>query len=190
MPLMPANATTKTLVWSDFKTENADEPDAGTSTNAAYTEVSYVVGALGYTYTSGKYRWTADPTVTVALGGGSWVASFVAKRPPAQSNALLKHEQGHYMLTALFARDYYNELKALGTQGFDEEKAAKAAQAAIKARYTSTIVKSFHAAYDKQVTNPVSDAAVQTKWDTAIDAAKTGNKPIKDCLVAASLITP
>lgn len=188
MPLLPPNATTRTLAWSDFKTETQDEPAAGTTTNAAYTEVSYVVGALAYTFTNGKYRWTADPNVTVTLGGGSSVASFVAKRPANQSNALLKHEQGHYMLTALFARDYQNELKALGAQGFDQEKDAKAAQAAIKAKYTSTTVKSFHAAYDKQVTDPVSDAAIQKKWDTAIDAAKTGNKPIKDCLSAAGLI--
>lgn len=194
MPLMPVDATTKSLKWSDFQTEDTDEPAPGKSVHAAYTKVTFAMSQLDIKWVDGskpaKYRWTTEPTVTVAFDSAeSWVASFVDKRPADQKAALLNHEQGHYMLTALFARDYFNELKAMAAKDYSAPATGSAELAKINAKYATSVAQGLHKTYDQKVPNPVANAVEQAKWDKAIEAAKTGNKTIKDALKAAGLIS-
>ena len=84
---------------------------------------------------------------------------------------LLKHEQGHYDITALGAREFYNGLS--GLSGATEDKLA------IKIRtWRSSIQQKIDKAnsnYDTQ-TNHSLNTGVQQTWDTKIDGAKKNPK--------------
>ena len=81
--------------------------------------------------------------------------------------ALLRHEQGHYNITALGARELYNQLTALTVARCRNLRgAARRLERQIQAR-----VDRANRRYDTQTAHG-TNATVQQTWETSIRAAK------------------
>jgi len=182
----------ETLDWRDFQ---ADAPAKRSGGDEAQTEVRF-----GMLY---DYEWDNTPTqrgyrvdhvqVTVVVDRAKMWSVKDSRTP-----ALLKHEQGHYDIVALIARDLYNELtgweSAKPPKRFRKETDLKAAadrlarQAkALAARLSGT--SSTVGVYDQQ-TKHMKDAAAQEKWDKALAAARLNKTTLKTALSGLGLGVP
>ncbi|MEO7985617.1 MAG: DUF922 domain-containing protein [Gemmatimonadales bacterium] len=167
----------ETLGWQDFQ---AAAP-AGYTGDAALTDARFDAQY--------DYEWDDTPShkgyrvdhvqVTVTLDRASmW------SHKPSRTPELLKHEQGHYDIVALVARDLFNELT-----GWDSGKSPKRfkkqtdlksaadrvirqarAQAARLAGTATTV-----GVYDKQ-TRHMQDTKAQEGWDKALAAARSSGR--------------
>ena len=104
----------RTLSWSDFRTIPSDPPgDGDPPQDAANTSVQPTL----------NFAWSGDPPSIVITDGivvrvnfdpaGSYKYSWVASWPAGDRARLLTHEQGHYDLAALLAREYFFQVVAL-----------------------------------------------------------------------------
>ena len=110
-------------------------------------------------------------------------------RPSAQTAALLKHEQGHYDITALLMRDLDTDLTALLQRGQTFPTRRDLVQAvdnlkqpavALVNRLQSTLTSD--GVYDRQ-TQHGTLATAQQRWDAAFASAGTSTtKKLVDCL--------
>jgi len=57
--------------------------------------------------------------VRVFLGPGCWRLASVSTWSGADQVRLIKHEQGHYDIHALLARDFYQRIRSIMSQPFD-----------------------------------------------------------------------
>src|SRR3546814_1944943 len=71
------------------------------------------------------YKLVKAPTATVQLNKSQmWVASFVFDDwSEAKRDALLGHEQIHYLVGALSARDYAKDFEAIAAKTYDSSSA-------------------------------------------------------------------
>ncbi len=118
---MPSRLTGlfRTLTWRDFRGRVPSNPGTmkakaatGFSPSSPQT-VSYSEG--------GTTLWRLQDNITINVtfdSATSWVLSSVRSEPISEQNRLLKHEQGHYDLTALLARDFFIDLMQLKQGGF------------------------------------------------------------------------
>jgi predicted secreted Zn-dependent protease len=122
-----------------------------------------VSSAVGYrTRRRGNAVSIVDATVNIVIvTAESWVVSN------KKTDALLKHEQGHYDITALGTRELYNELLTLTA---DSPHALDVKIAALKERYQQKI-DTCNTRYDTQ-TNHFLNTAVQDTWNRQIATAK------------------
>lgn len=116
-------------------------------------------------------------TDQIAIGKG-WkasVTSIVVRIDPSkswivagqQTEALRRHEQGHFDITALGAREIESRVAALeGKTGDDIKAKIRAAKAALQAE-----INAMNVAYDKATTNGL-DKSAQGRWEASINAAK------------------
>ena len=103
-----------------------------------------------------------DATVEiVTVTAESWVVS------DKKTDWLLKHEQGHYDITALGTRALYNELLTLTA---DSPRALEVKKTALKQKYQDKI-NTCNTQYDTQ-TNHGLNNAVQDTWNQQIATAK------------------
>jgi len=107
---MPLVGFSRVLTWDDYT--ELDTAPPGHSQDAAQTFSGF--GATKFTRTKNKAgRWVfkeSDFTVTITLSATakSWVIKGGKKVP-----ALLQHEQGHYDITALAARQFFDAGRVL-----------------------------------------------------------------------------
>lgn len=122
-----------------------------------------VNSAVGYrTRRRGNAISIVDATVNiVTVTAESWVVS------DKKTDPLLKHEQGHYDVTALGTREFYNELLTLAA---DSPHALGVKIAALKEQYQQKI-DACNIRYDTQ-TNHSLNTAVQDTWNRQIATAK------------------
>lgn len=194
MPLAPANALTREMAWSDFRKEERSPPSMGEFVIAAQTAVGWIATPTNLNVKAVKgrkpavYKLEKEPTATVQLDKAQmWVASFVFDWSQAKQDALLGHEQIHYLIGALSARDYSNEFAAIGKKEYDSAQAGIDDISDALTRNSKAKAQELQDAYDDATgSNPAS--ANQAKWATAVLAAKTGNKPLRATLIAAGLI--
>ena len=164
----------ETLAWQDFQAA----PPAKHSGDEAQTEARF---DMQY-----DYEWDDDHKhqgyrvdhvqVTVTLDRPSmW--SVKASR----TDALLKHEQGHYDIVALIARDLFNELtgweSAKPPKRFHKETDLKNAADRLRRQATALAARlsgtsTSVGVYDKQ-TKHGQDAKAQEQWDKALEAARS-----------------
>ncbi len=199
---MPVDALTKKVAWSDFQKVDKAAPKEGESVHAAHTAVAFSLTLLGVTPDLKANPQTfrvIDSVITVKMLKGSaakesWVAKFVFKRSQADQDALLHHEEGHYLLSALYARDYSNAIKAAGKTAYSNKADAEAALKAITDDFSPASPKTsplekIHTAYDDQVTDLFANSTEQTKWDKAIASAKSSSTTtLRAALTSAGLI--
>ena len=164
----------ETLGWQDFQ---AAAP-AGHTGDAALTDARFDAEY--------DYEWDDTPShkgfrvdhvqVTVTLDRASMWADKASR-----TAELLKHEQGHYDIVALIARDLFNELTGWDSgklpKRFRKETDLKSAadravrQAkALAARLAGTATTV--GVYDKQ-TRHMQDTKAQEEWDKALAAARS-----------------
>jgi hypothetical protein len=162
------------LGWGDFK---GAVPGALPPGEAAYTEARFDLN-FGYDYdTASKtkgYRITEVHVQVTLERGNMWAVKS------AQTADLLRHEQGHYDIVALLARDLYQELTGWNTAKSPKRfrKETDLTGAANRLRRTAEqLVKHVGGTeqkvgiYDKQ-TNHGLDAKAQEKWDKSLAAAR------------------
>jgi hypothetical protein len=101
--------------WGDYKPV-ATSPDGVSN---AYTEARFNVSYdLKVIIDSGNYRVSNVLVTVTKIKGNMWAVSGAA----ARTAALLKHEQGHFDIVGLCARDLCRELLATG---YDVKEIAK-----------------------------------------------------------------
>lgn len=90
----------RNLAWNNFKpVQNSPKPPSEAETAAGWS-----FGHGGIVLVNGEYR-PRNVAVTVTLNPASWAT------PSARgSTALLTHEQGHYDITGLVARDVVQQM--------------------------------------------------------------------------------
>jgi len=153
--------------WTDF----VAHPPA----NAAQDAHIETRADLNYAYStgSGGTRLSDSVTVTIQLlRPQSWAKKQRINSWPQQArNVLLKHEQGHYDITALMGRDMFIDLMALKTQTFSSVNALQNEVRTIAQRYAPQPV---HTKYDSvSETNHGGNATQQLVWDGYIRTAFT-----------------
>lgn len=196
--LAPANALTRVLVWDDFgKPRKMSAPGPGEVKMAAQTAVGWVQNPTKLFVDPVKgskptvYKLAKPPTATVQLNKSKmWVASFVFDDwSQAKRDALLAHEQIHYLIGALSARDYASDFAAIAGRTYDTESAGKDDIRDALARNNEANAQALQDAYDDDTKHdPTGFKEEQAKWAAAVLGARTSGKRLRDCLKAAGLI--
>lgn len=155
---MPVDGFDTQIAWSGFQTLQSrpagSEGDAETYSEYAAPSISFAKKGAAVVVKS------AD--VSVSLNGQkSWVVD-------GKANAeLLQHEQGHYDITALAAREFQ---KALLTLSAADVQALKTKVSNLNASFEGKIGNA-NKRYDKQ-TNHSQVKSEQEKWNKALAAEK------------------
>ena len=171
-----------TLTWQDYS--------GGVPAHArmdAYTATSYDVHTDYSMMTRGRHQ--SDFRLTTVSIQVRLDRARMWSRASAQSAQLLKHEQGHYDITALVMRDLDSDLTALLQAGRsfatqqDLTQAINNLQqpaASLVNRLQSTAIAD--GVYDQQ-TRHSGDTAAQGKWDAALASARASPATkLVDCL--------
>lgn len=170
---MPSKLTGlfKTLTWQDFK---APQPSSNPNNMSAEARPGFSVSGASTQATGTTWHLADTLNVTISFDSmKSWVLSSVKSLPKADQDSLLKHEQGHYNLVALLARDMFIELMQLkGAAMASSADVAKEVQT-IHTRY-GNLAQPLQDLYDsKTETDHGRDKAKQTKWEGFITTAFT-----------------
>ena len=172
----------KTLTWADF-TRRPLTPKPNQTIHLAATgamikptlsnpTIIPVPGSKPTTY-------TLSDNVVISIEFdrvNSWVSDWVFTQSPTFQSNLLNHEQGHYNLIALIARDLFVDLMLLKQQRFASAADGISAIRALIAPLQTTphIVQKVTTLYDSaQQTNNGQDSVAQARWDGHIRTAFT-----------------
>jgi predicted secreted Zn-dependent protease len=179
---MSISGHTLTLTWQDFL---GSAPAHARSD--AFTSTSYDV-QTNYTMRTSQGRQSDFRLSTVSILVRLDRARMWA-RPSARTPDLLRHEQGHYDITALLMRDLHTDLTALlqSARTFPTKQALEQAIADLQQptvdlddRLQSTATA--EGTYDKQ-TDHGRNATVQGRWNTALAGARSNSATrLADCL--------
>jgi hypothetical protein len=167
----------KTLEWSDFGTpRKSADPAPGARATAANTDAdfSFTAGPSPLPVLDAPGKFTLNDNLEITINfkkATSFVNDWVFRRPNAFQDTVLKHEQRHYDVAALIARDLFIDLMQLKAQTFDSTMALQTAINAIQGKYKGKI-KSINSLYDGETENG-GKSAEQTKWDGFFDEAFT-----------------
>ena len=166
------------LTWQDFK---GPQPSSNPTNMWAEARPEFSVAGAS-TQSSGKgssTSWQLADTITVAItfdSSKSWVLSSVKGMDQATKDTLLIHEQGHYDLVALLARDMFIELMQLKVARLSSSSVVAQEVQAIHSRY-GNIAQPLQDLYDsKTQTDHGRDKAKQTSWNGYINTAFTQHR--------------
>lgn len=156
---MALTGLSRSLTWDDFS-ERDSAPDG--SDESAFTKAVF---PFTYDYeTSGSSARITNVTMGISMdSSASWVVT------DDESADLLEHEQGHYGITALGARDLYRQLSSLAAANVAALRAAaNAAKTAIQSR-----IDAMNTRYDGTTdgTNHGQDRSAQQRWSGRIRSA-------------------
>ena len=175
---LPANASFRRLTFADFLAVPRQPPAPGTTQTAAQTRVGHQLQPNRFAFirsqvlTGGVFTMREDPNVLVVLQTrqpAMFVASWVFQRSQTFQNELLNHEQGHYEIGMLNAKDFFFELQRIQASAFASAALGVAAMRNLQATLGSA--QAIHDKYDRDTRsglNPQSQAA----WDAALSAAR------------------
>lgn len=192
MPIAPGNALTKKLKWKDFPPQDRAEPEPGQFVQAALTSPGVGYGATEVNEVGNSdppiYQLKAVPTITLQWPGGSWRAKFISKWPKKNQDDLLDHEQIHYLIVALSARDCENELQAIKKKTYaDSGDGETDIEEALELLDTEAI----HIKYDTDTQSLPTDFPVkQAAWAKAVRDAEKNKTPLRKTLKNAGLLLP
>jgi hypothetical protein len=172
----------KTLTWADFGKKSLT-PSPGQTIHLAQTAVTIapslpnptIVPVPGSKPT--VYQLSDKVVVKIVFDkSNSWVADWVFTQSTTFQNDLLNHEQGHYNLVALIARDLFVDIMLLKGQTFASASAGIAAIKPLLAPFQANphISQKVADKYDSSAqTNNGTDKTAQAKWDGFIKKAFT-----------------
>ena len=162
----------RTLTWHDFARVDRTPPGPGEFVHGAQAGVDIVPSGFALDHVPGGLRIRDSIVVAVTFNSRqSWVANWVFTRPAAFQDGLLAHEQGHYNLLALLARDFFLGLMQLKANTYPDARAAQADLTAVSDR-TAAKGQDLQDRYDADTVNG-SDAAQQARWLGFIQTAMT-----------------
>lgn len=142
------------LTWDDFK----GEPDAS-SPHSAET-VTKLESAWEGEGVKGGVKVTSVSSTAFFNSSQSWV------KEGQKSDDLLKHEQGHFDIAEIFAREKKKEMDKLVGQVFESEEAVNKKVEEICQKIQKRLDK-MNEQYDKQ-TKHGTDKKKQEQWDKKI----------------------
>jgi hypothetical protein len=129
--------------------------------------------------------------MSVEFDPASWVASFVFTWPQASQDALLGHEQTHYLIAALSGRDFFNDLMAVYRRDYATSADVVADVRNVQGKYTHALIQGIQDKYDLDTHHdPVGNVMAQTIWNGVVSRCQTLNLPLRDTLERATLIPP
>lgn len=170
----------KTLTWAQFRTKKQPKPEPGESGTAAFTHAAYSISGFQSVPVAGKrpaqFRLKDDIAVNVTLKSDSWVASWVAdgSMSSAERSRLLKHEQGHYDIVALLARDLFNEITSIKGSSYASPDEPVDAVTAILDAYGPRF-QELQDLYDDKTDHGINRDE-QTRWNGLIGRAFTEHR--------------
>src|SRR5262245_44515391 len=129
----------KPLIWSDYGTPRKDAPPKpGQIKTAAFTKAVPSFTGVNFTPVPGtkptQLQLADTVTVTVTLASSSFVNNWVfSVMDKAFQDALLNHEQHHYDIGALLARDFFIDIMQLKAKTYATGAAANSEFNTIKA---------------------------------------------------------
>lgn len=166
------------LTWNDF-TRKLPNPPAGSAGLMAETSASAAtlrqVEGERVPGSSGLFRIKDNITIAIQFNAGaSWVLQSVFSRPQQFQQDLLKHEQGHYKIVALMARDMFIELMQLKPRTFSSAQDLGQAVNAIRTRFSSAVTQRIEDKYDEpSQSDHGRSASGQARWDGFLNTAFT-----------------
>lgn len=175
---LPADASFRQLTFNDFLPVPRQPPAAGATAVAAQTRVGHQLQPNRISFERKKFLkgkvfgMKEDPNVVVVLESrkpSMFVASWVFQRPPQFQNELLSHEQGHYEIGMLNAKDFFFELQRIQGSGF--ASARDGINAVRNLETTLGSAQAIHNKYDADTRNGLNPA-MQARWDAALKAAR------------------
>jgi hypothetical protein len=175
---LPADASFRRLTFNDFLTVQRQPPAPGTTQVAAQTVVGHRLQPNRISFErrrflKGKvFGMKQDPNVVVVLQSrqpAMFVASWVFQRPQQFQNDLLNHEQGHYEIGMLNAKDFFFELERIQGSAFPTAKDGIAAVKNLETTLGSA--QAIHNKYDADTRSGLNPAR-QAAWDAALSAAR------------------
>jgi hypothetical protein len=175
---LPADASFRRLTFNDFLPVARQPPAPGTTQVAAQTRVGHRLQPNRISFERRKFLkgrvfgMKEDLNVVVVLESrrpAMFVASWVFQRPQQFQNDLLNHEQGHYEIGMLNAKDFFFELERIQGSGF-----ASAREGIAAVRNLETTLGSAQAIHDKYDLDTSSglNPTMQARWDAALNAAR------------------
>lgn len=167
------------LSWSNFQRQHSAAPGpgafaigaethAGINHNSITSKVEAVPGSA-----PSRYRVKDDITLTVTFGGDSWVEDWVMARDATFQDNMLNHEQGHYNIVALLARDTFIDLMQLKSQSFGSQRECAQAIVAAWTQGTSKAQAIQDLYDDVNQSHHGADATGQARWDGFLTTAFT-----------------
>lgn len=173
---LPADASFRRLTFNDFPQRNLPAPSPGTTATAAQTSVNVQIQPNVIHFRQAEFlrppnfQMVEDPNVTVLLTSSQmFVASWVFSQSQTFQNDLLEHEQGHYEISMLNAKDIFVELSDINGRAFATANQGANALRDMQRRLVD--VQPIHNKYDAD-TNHGLNRANQTAWNTALSAAR------------------
>jgi hypothetical protein len=165
----------RTLAWGDFTPRQAKPPGPGQTLAGAETVTSYGLSLRTEVVPGTKpvrFRIKDDVSVTVTFQKQqSWVASWVLQLSAAEQARLLGHEQGHYDLVALLARDLFIDLMQLKANSHGTSNAALADTTKVRQGYDAKLGP-LQRRYDTD-TNHGQNQIAQARWNGFVQSAFT-----------------
>jgi hypothetical protein len=175
---LPGNASFRRLTYNDFVTVQRQPPAPGTTQVAAQTRVGHQLQPNNFRFErspflkGGVFTMKEDPNVLVLLQSrqpAMFVASWVFDRSQSYQDNLLNHEQGHYEIGMLNAKDFFMGLQSIQGTAFPKASDGVAAMRNLEATLGSA--QAIHNKYD-QDTRSGLDLTRQAAWDAALSAAR------------------
>lgn len=193
MPLTPANALTRVLRRDEYGPNDMPAPPPGTVQKSAATATELQPSGLATEYVPNSkphaYKLSSVTVNVEFVTAESWFADYVATWPQANQDALLAHEQLHYLITALSGRDFVDDIEKLRARTYPSTDAAKVDIQAVVERYSKPKLKEIHDKYDADTHHdPVGFAAEQAKWKKTLEAARTFKTNLRDTLTKAAML--
>ena len=175
------------LEWSEFANKPANDPvfhGIGFAAILLGTTVRVGGAAVGpgsFTDDGGGFRLRNEVVVTVTFTGAQ--SPTVAGLSSLESQLLLDHEQAHYDLRALNARDEFIEIMALKARTFQTANDGVNELNAIIRRFDSlasridtaydSVSETGHNAWERPAIGPVRKPLAQSRWEGFIQMART-----------------
>jgi hypothetical protein len=175
---LPADASFRRLTFNDFLPVPRQPPAAGATATAAQTVVGHRLQPNQISFERRKFLkgkvfgMKQDPNVVVVLESrrpAMFVASWVFQRPQAFQDSLLNHEQGHYEIGMLNAKDFFFELQRIQGSAFPTARAG--IDAVKNLEKTLGSAQAIHNKYDDDTRSGLNPAR-QAAWDAALSAAR------------------
>ncbi|MBK8786679.1 MAG: DUF922 domain-containing protein [Chitinophagaceae bacterium] len=157
---MPLNNFDRILTWQDFN-QQLGQPGGANE----YAQIHPDIAPSNFVLARVRNALTiTDVTIDLSLiADDCWVVTS------RMTNDLLKHEQGHYDILAISAREFYNTLIGLSAATAD---ALQRRVNQLKERFAQQVTQ-VDARYDSESqTNHGINTAIQQTWDQKIAAAK------------------
>jgi predicted secreted Zn-dependent protease len=156
---MPLTGFSHNLQWSEFRVVN--QRPANVSEDAEII----IASRPQYSFRAPPNQNCRVTTVNTNISvnrSGSWVVKG------QKSDRLLKHELGHYDITALGAREVHNRVSDITAEKCrpDIDNEARRIQREVQDKINNANLR-----YDRQ-TNHSENSTNQTRWDNSIRSAK------------------